>query len=62
MTLATDGTHSFTIFNYGQMEWTFGSESYGIDAQVRVTGACDWGGGCAQCVLYVAGTLTLHIA
>ena len=32
--LVTNNVHSFIIYNYGDMEWTYGSASDGIDAQV----------------------------
>jgi hypothetical protein len=32
--LVTDGTHSFTIFNYGDITWGLGDASGGTAAQV----------------------------
>ena len=33
--LITDGINSYVIYNYGQITWTYGSASGGIDAQVK---------------------------
>ena len=35
LVISTDGTHSFAIFNYGDIMWTYGAASNNIPAQVK---------------------------